>query len=294
MSERTGGPRRPEAAARARGCTATRLRTSRRSSTPPLTPRTRLSADNAPPSLFLTTGELERQKGAGVYFIRQGKAGKEVSDQKPEEDISYATLPARAMEGLQVMLNQLYLPLIETESKAWKAGVGVDDSTQEFFSAYHKFGETLGEAVASLQGGFTLRRPETLFDIENKAAAFNRAGNEPHIVKAFEDVAEEWCTATEQLLGESDAARTESDDSGPESELEYWRTRMAKFNSITEQLRGRECKVVLGVLGAAKSRVLKRWKLLDNGITDANNEAKDNVKYLSTLEKYIEPLSTGT
>ena len=60
---------------------------------------------------------------------------------------------------------------------------------------------------------------------------------------------------------------------------------MAKFNAITEQLKGRECKVVLGVLGAAKSRVLKRWKLLDNSITDANNEAKDNVKYLSTLEK---------
>jgi dynein heavy chain len=127
-----------------------------------------------------------------------------------------------------------------------------------------------------------------------QAAAFNRAGNEPHIVKAFEDVAEEWCVETEKLLAESDAVRAESDDAGPETELEYWRTRMAKFNAITEQLRGRECKVVLGVLLAAKSRVLKRWKLLDNSITDANNEAKDNVKYLSTLEKYIEPLRIGT
>ena len=147
--------------------------------------------------------------------------------------------------------------------------------------------------MSSLQGGFTLRRPERLFDIENKAAAFNRAATEPEIVSAFEAVAEEWCIETEKLLAESDNSRQESDDAGPETELEYWRNRMAKFNSITEQLKGRECKVVLGVLGSAKSRVLKRWKLLDNSITDANNEAKDNVKYLSTLEKYIEPLRLG-
>ena len=251
-------------------------------------------AETAPPQLFLTTGELDRQKGPAVFFLRTTKPGIEVADGSPEQALSFGTLPARAMEGLQVVLGSLYRPMVELESKAWKAGVGVDDSTAEFFSAYSKFGETLGEAVSSLQGGFTLRRPDNLFDIENKAAAFNRAGGEPHIVKAFEDVAEDWCAETEKLLAENDNARAESDDAGPETELEYWRTRMAKFNAITEQLRGRECKIVLGVLGAAKSRVLKRWKLLDNSITDANNEAKDNVKYLLTLDKFIEPLYTGT
>ena len=130
-------------------------------------PLVRSRADTAPPSLFLTTGELERQKSAGIFFLR-AKGAKEVNDSKPDEDLTYATVPPRAMEGLQVMLSQLYLPLIETESKGWRAGVGVEDSTQEFFASYHKFGETLGEAVSSLQGGFTLRRPDNLFDIENK------------------------------------------------------------------------------------------------------------------------------
>jgi len=42
---------------------------------------------------------------------------------------------------------------------------------------------------------------------------------------------------------------------GPDTELEYWRNRMAKFNSITEQLKSKECKLVLGVAMAGRSKV---------------------------------------
>ena len=229
------------------------------------------AADTDAPQLFMSTGDLDRQKSSGVYFLRNKKAGADSNDDavgtsSPEQDMSYGILPPSAFEGLQTMLAHLYMPLITQTSGSWQKVMGAEDSTAEFYSNYKKFSETLSEAVSSLQGGFTLRRPERLFDIENKAAAFNRAGTEPEVVQSFEAVAEEWCTETEKLLAESDTGRQESDDAGPETELEYWRNRMAKFNSITEQLKGRECKVVLGVLGAAKSRVLKRWKLLDNSV----------------------------
>ena len=74
--------------------------------------------------------------------------------------------------------------------------------------AENTFGEgrsalaTLDEAVNSLQGGFTLRKPEKMFDIENKAAAFNRAGSEAEVVLAFEAAVEDWCKGTERLLSE--------------------------------------------------------------------------------------------
>ena len=48
----------------------------------------------------------------------------------------------------------------------------------------------------------------------------------------------------EDLLAENDQSRAASaEDVGPETELEYWRSRMGKLNSITEQLRGKDCKV---------------------------------------------------
>ena len=44
---------------------------------------------------------------------------------------------------------------------------------------------------------------------------------------------------------------------------------------------------------AARSQAHKEWKAIDMKVTDAANESKDNVKYLTTLEKSLEPMYVG-
>ena len=77
-----------------------------------------------------------------------------------------------------------------------------------------------------------------------------------------------------------------------------------RLNSITEQLKGKAVKSVISVLSAASrypenanfvdyqrvSTLLIQWREIDVQITEAANEAKDNVKYLSTLERFFEAL----
>lgn len=107
------------------------------------------------------------------------------------------------------------------------------------------------------------------------------------------------------MLAESEQMRREADDIGPRAELDHWKKRMSKFNYLLDQIKGPEVKVsrlvevslfddvtqaVLGVLTAAKSKMIGIWRELDRRITDSANEAKDNVKYLYTLEKFCDPL----
>ncbi|XP_032555884.1 dynein heavy chain 5, axonemal isoform X6 [Chiroxiphia lanceolata] len=99
-----------------------------------------------------------------------------------------------------------------------------------------------------------------------------------------------WIKQIEQVLAENDQVRKEADDLGPRAELDYWKKKLSKFDYLVEQLKSPDVKTVLGVLTAAKSKLLKKWRALDIRITDAANEAKDNVKYLYSLEKYYDPL----
>jgi len=75
----------------------------------------------------------------------------------------------------------------------------------------------------------------------------------------------EWCKQTDALLAESEAgtATPLNDESGPDTELEFWRVRMAKFNSVTEQMKSKECRLVMGVCSTARSKQYKRWKEVD-------------------------------
>ena len=79
---------------------------------------------------------------------------------------------------------------------------------------------------------------------------------------------------TEALLDVSEEpARDEREERlRPDTEVEYWRGRRAKFNSITEQLKGKERQPVLGVSMAGRSQAHKREGQTQR-VTDASNES---------------------
>ena len=111
---------------------------------------------------------------------------------------------------------------------------------------------------------------------------------------------EEWCNQISRYLTEAPKDDPKDKFPGPRTLLDFWRGRMTRLTSITEQLKLKEFKNVLQTLNVVSKNdrtedslrqsvlgLLRRWKLVDSNITEAANEAKDNVKYLMTMEKFM-------
>mmetsp|Transcript_5388 Transcript_5388/g.12712 ORF Transcript_5388/g.12712 Transcript_5388/m.12712 type:complete len:4322 (-) Transcript_5388:507-13472(-) len=233
-------------------------------------------------------GPNEPLHGTAVYFVRTNPKG--VSEKTVDYDITCGELSGSALENFRAMVAELYVPLIQ-EQQAW--GKVPQEHTAEFRSSTQKFGNMLSEAVSTVSGGVELELPDERFVTQYDLKHLNNAKDDAQCVEEMERCITEWCRATEDLLAQTNRIK-DGEEPGPDTELEYWRTRMSNFNSITEQLKLKEGKLVLGVCQAAKTRGYARWKSLDIQVTDAANEAKDNVKYLATLEKSLEPMFSGS
>jgi len=128
------------------------------------------------------------------------------------------------------------------------------------------------------------------------------------MINEFETIFAQWSEKIEAALEETENERKEDKEAGPRNEIEYWRQRMRKLTGISEQLRSKNCRTVYDVLTQASQNpaeqlgkprdkiylATSKWRSIELRVTEALNEAKDNVKYLSTLEKFIEPLYDGT
>jgi len=127
----------------------------------------------------------------------------------------------------------------------------------------------------------------------------------PDMVNDFMAIFGKWSEKIESVLEETVGQRQDKDE-GPRDELEYWKLRMRMLTTVSEQIRSPNCKNVQTVLTATSQNesnkhadsgiylALSNWRSIELRVTENLNEAKDNVKYLQTLERFIEPLYDGT
>ncbi|OWF37572.1 Dynein heavy chain 5, axonemal [Mizuhopecten yessoensis] len=221
-----------------------------------------------------------------LYFLRN-RVDKDVDGHRMERDVFCGELKHNTIETLTALLSDVYLPLIKAQ-KEW--GECNNECQTNLTHSMDKFLTALNESTASMQTSkqLMLKQPENI--ILNDFKQQRAAALDPQLISQYEELVNDWMNTIETTLNDTSDERFLDPNAGPLSELERWRRRQRLLTNITEQLKSKECKAVIGVLITVKSRLLKKWKNIDASITDAMNDTKDKVKYLESLRRHFDQL----
>ncbi|XP_047424698.1 dynein axonemal heavy chain 5-like [Mugil cephalus] len=241
--------------------------------------------------LFLTTGSSEPLLGKCLFFLRT--TDKAITSANIQQEVNFGMLDCsedNIISSLETLLNHIMLPALRSQQTWGSVQDGAScPHVQSFLSSLDQFVSNLSSVKVNLERRFQLQQvelPDTIGQLSSPAD-YTAAANNSELVECLEGVVCVWTNQIKQVLTESEQMRKEADDVGPSAELEHWKRRMVTFNSLMEEVKHPQVKRTLGVLQVAKSRTLRTWRELDGDITVVANEAKDNVKYLYTLDKFF-------
>lgn len=170
--------------------------------------------------------EIEYLPTAAVYFIKT---------KRPDGNEHYAIDPSKIndgtltfgvirdpLESLEVVMRCVYKPLIQNmNNNLW--GQATSEQKNEFMQSIDIFSRGLQESIRSISGGLDLKKPDERVEELGSAAA-----SDPTLVVGSLNLLQKWCDKIEKYLDDSDRSRWETADSGPDTELDYWRSRMQR------------------------------------------------------------------
>ena len=151
------------------------------------------------------------------------------------------------------MLSSQFAPLFST-SNEWGRTNGEQKS--EFGSEMDRFTSNVGAALDSLSCGLELEITEqSVLDNDksvNISTIIKRLGTEPELCQKIDNLLEGWCGSIEKYLSEPSGDKGLL-DVGPKGELDFWRNRMQRLNSVTEQIQSDHCKQIVDILSKAST-----------------------------------------
>ncbi|KAM9382937.1 dynein axonemal heavy chain 8 [Phaethornis superciliosus] len=243
---------------------------------------------------FYLDSTPEKFTGLCLFFVRP-KNDSKLNEKTIHEEALFGVLDATEglLRGIRNIIEKMLLPAILASNK-WDALSQIKQDKevkQKFVETINRYFSFLEGAIVSIEGRVELAKIEDInFSKLQSFENITAAASNPDLFHQLEEGLMTWYRQIDQVLIESKQIRKEADDSGPLTELEYWKCMSAKFSFIIDQIKGPTCRAVLNVMKVGHSKLLKMWQDLDGRITDAANESKDNVKYLSILEKVCQPL----
>lgn len=157
----------------------------------------------------------------------------------------------------------------------------------EFRSSMQKFSTQLADTIQRVHGEVSLHIPDVEIDDPDAVA---REGKRD-ILDKLETALEDWILTISSTL-KTETSRT-VDGKGPLAEIEFWRRRHAVLSTLYEQINLPIVQKQILVLERIGNNRMSIFRDNASLLQKHHLEAKDNVRFLSTLERHFKNVSTG-
>ncbi|XP_026831330.1 dynein heavy chain 8, axonemal [Ooceraea biroi] len=245
----------------------------------------------------ITDGTTEEFSGKCVIVYRL-KSNLEFGVKQLLDETYYAyaevdSTSKSALAGISDLISRLHVRTL-TANTQWgelsKSETG-EKIKDDFIGDFKDFCEFLSMTKIDLENVICF---QINWDLYQKCLALleniKESLHKPSVIEAVEADVQIWMKLMERAVVESQQLRRETETVGPSAELAYWRRLLARFSSIINHIKSAYTQSFIQLLTEAKSKLIMKWKELEEHVIMIHILSQDNVKYLYGLEKFTHPL----
>ncbi|CAM9103575.1 unnamed protein product [Discosporangium mesarthrocarpum] len=245
-----------------------------------------------------------------LYFVKN-VAGEipRPSPGKEDETMIFAMehgfLAGDCLTNLSTVIKEVYTPLLDHQlglGAVVAAGSGGERRSPDVVPPQDapKVGDTLRhDCRANLQkfeSYVTHATQQVKGDVHLNVPTINiddpEIGNDFEAVSLLEGAMEDWSRLIASVVEAENQKRVRG--KGPMAEIEFWRRRNASLSALCEQINMPKVQKMLKVMDEVEAPMLPTFNYHFSELSKLYIEAKDNVKFLTTLERHFKNISQGS
>lgn len=257
--------------------------------------------------------------GSAFYFVRNTTGPVPLPSNVYEAEdtlpplFDFGSLNDQSLVMLEQLLTLVYMPLLshngshrsDTSSdpgtdnrreSSRTAGTSSDDQSEdsrsktqlrdEFLMNMQKFASHINRTIHQLEGDVRLEMPDLVLGDD-----ITEMTKDAELVSTLEETLHNWEVTISSALELH--LKKVPQGNGPLAEIDFWRERNATLSAISEQLKLPTVKKVVGILTKVNSESMAGFEYHRAELNKYYTEAKDNVRFLSTLERHFKNLAHG-
>ena len=156
----------------------------------------------------------------------------------------------------------------------------------EVLISMEKFTSQVKQTIQQVEGEIKLEIPDIQLDKDPQKASRDVA-----LVSRLERSVDSWTKVISNIL--EDQFKKYPQGNGPLAEVEFWKDRNSALNTLFLQLQVDTVQSILAILKAAGSASYSTYEITRTDLNKYYVEAKDNVKFLGTLERHFKNITHG-